>query len=162
MKRYVAGVAVAVGVLLTSPLLAVPAHGAQGPAARPDPELRAHVAVITISPTSHAGRPGTETNSPSRGEFIDRVEWIPDPNGRRLAVYPTGYARYDAPASEWPSAWAEVIRLEPEADHVNMRDQFRCHVEFARIAEPEKPSWNLELWRPDAGYLATVLTQCNP
>jgi hypothetical protein len=52
--------------------------------------------------------------------------------------------------------------LEPDADQPNMRDQFRCHVEFARIAEPDKPSWNLELWRPDVGYLATVLAQCNP
>lgn len=39
-----------------------------------------------------------------------------------------------------------------------MGDQYWCHTTFAR----SKDNWNLEPWRPDVGYLATVLAQCNP
>ncbi|WP_207782757.1 DUF2599 domain-containing protein [Phytoactinopolyspora limicola] len=150
-------VLVLISVVLTS---SVVAQAAQGPAARPGstgPDHAAHVSVVPHAGLS-SGHPDTSTGS----EYIERTEWIPDPQGRRLAIYPTSYARYDAPASRWPDAWAEVIELEPDADRPHMRDQFRCHVEFARISEPDKPSWNLELWRPDVGYFATVLARCNP
>jgi hypothetical protein len=43
-----------------------------------------------------------------------------------------------------------------------MHDQFLCHWTFARLADPEKRSWNLEPWRAAVGYQATVSARCNP
>ncbi|MFD8493712.1 DUF2599 domain-containing protein [Amycolatopsis sp. NPDC059657] len=94
--------------------------------------------------------------------IIDHTAWLTDPKGPRLAVFPTEYGRTSAPASAWASAWNEVVALAPSANQQNMKDQFRCHYDFARATAPDKPSWNLEQWRPDVGYLATVLAQCNP
>ena len=34
--------------------------------------------------------------------------------------------------------------------------------EFARIAEPDKPSWNLEPWRPVVTESEMVDSRCNP
>ncbi|WP_165368025.1 DUF2599 domain-containing protein [Phytoactinopolyspora endophytica] len=154
-------------LLLASGLPHGLAHGATGPAARPDSDASPHqISAKIVSSSDRSGDPLSEldgsTGQATSGTYIDEVGWIPDQNGQRLAVYPTDHGRYEAPASEWPDAWDEVVRMEPDADHPHMRDQFRCHVEFARIAEVDKPSWNLELWRPDVGYLATVLASCNP
>ncbi|HPY25050.1 MAG TPA: DUF2599 domain-containing protein [Mycobacterium sp.] len=39
------------------------------------------------------------------------------------------------------------------------RDQLICHVwNAARVKVP----WNLDSWRPNVGYNATVLALCNP
>lgn len=43
-----------------------------------------------------------------------------------------------------------------------MYDQFQCHWQWARLVSPNKPSWNLEPWRPAVGYDATVQALCNP
>lgn len=93
---------------------------------------------------------------------IDHTEWLTDPAGPRLAVFPTPYGRTQAPASARGAAWNEVVALAPGANRQNMKDQFLCHYDFARISAPDKPSWNLEQWRPDVGYWATVAAQCNP
>ncbi|MCX7537857.1 DUF2599 domain-containing protein [Corynebacterium sp. P5875] len=43
--------------------------------------------------------------------------------------------------------------------HTNsMKNQLSCHVSNA----PGKDPWNLESWRPDVGYSATVQAACNP
>lgn len=147
------------GLLILLPGTAI---GAQGPAARPDPDRRDHIAVAWVTSADVIPESEDRRTSDATGRHIERVEWIPHPDGRRLAVFPTDYGRYDAPASAWPAAWDEVIHLEPGVGHEHMRDQFRCHVEFARLAEPDKPSWNLELWRPDVDYLGTVVARCNP
>ncbi len=39
-----------------------------------------------------------------------------------------------------------------------MKDQFRCHVQFA----PSKRHFHLEPWRPAVGYARTVANGCNP
>jgi hypothetical protein len=43
-----------------------------------------------------------------------------------------------------------------------MRAQFDCHWRFARIVEPDKPSWNLEPWRPVVTESEMVDARCNP
>jgi Protein of unknown function (DUF2599) len=40
----------------------------------------------------------------------------------------------------------------------SLRNQLRCHAVFV----PDKPTWDLESWRPDVGYAKTVLAECNP
>ncbi|AYY15670.1 DUF2599 domain-containing protein [Actinobacteria bacterium YIM 96077] len=156
--------ALCAGVATLELTLAPAVHAGTGPANSPgDPVAPTFTAqVVPASSDSNGSRADNEGPGTEHGQHVERVTWIPDPNGRRLAVYPTDYARYEAPVSEWRDAWREVITLEPEVDHPYLRDQFRCHVEFARIDEPHKPSWNLEMWRSDVGYRATVLHRCNP
>lgn len=151
--RWHLGLLLAIAALLVVP--ATNASAAAGP--QHDIELGGvpRIAVRVVLP-------GQDHASILPGRHIARTAWLTDPRGRRLAVYPTDYGRYRAPAAQWQEAWDEVVQRRPEVDHRHIRDQFRCHVEFARIAEPDKPSWNLELWRDDVGYLATVTARCNP
>ncbi|GAA5106241.1 hypothetical protein GCM10023319_76840 [Nocardia iowensis] len=94
--------------------------------------------------------------------LIDRVVWTDGADGTRLMIYPTDAGRQDPfpPAGE--RAWQEVLRQAGTADTPGMRDQFLCHWDWARIAMPDKPSWNIEPWRPAVGYPATVAALCNP
>lgn len=59
-------------------------------------------------------------------------------------------------------AWGEILTHAPNAGTAGMYDQFLCHWNYARVVEPDKPSWNLEPWRPAVGYNATVAALCNP
>lgn len=80
---------------------------------------------------------------------------------RTLRVYPTPLGRtYEAPDGA-DIAWAEVVALAPDVQSPGMRMQFDCHW-YGRAFIPNKPSWNLEPWRPpvDEGFMA--LSQCNP
>jgi hypothetical protein len=62
--------------------------------------------------------------------------------------------------------WAQLEARYPDPrlteGRERLRDQYICHQQFATFAEPDKPSWELELNRPDVGYLATVKALCNP
>ncbi|WP_327139115.1 DUF2599 domain-containing protein [Nocardia sp. NBC_01327] len=94
--------------------------------------------------------------------LIDRTEWTDAQDGRRLLVYPTDAGRQDTFPTAGERAWQEVLVDAPDADSPGMRDQFMCHWDFARIVAPNKPSWNLEPWRPAVGYQETVNALCNP
>ncbi|MGZ4555497.1 MAG: DUF2599 domain-containing protein [Mycobacteriaceae bacterium] len=94
--------------------------------------------------------------------FIDHVAWTSDSKGRMLRVYPTASGRTATGDAALGQAWQEVLRAAPTSATASMADQFRCHWEFARIVEPNKTSWNLEAWRLDVGYAATVQAACNP
>ncbi|WP_245717191.1 DUF2599 domain-containing protein [Nocardia jejuensis] len=94
--------------------------------------------------------------------LIDHTEWTDAIDGRRLLVYPTQPGRKDTFPTAGERAWQEVLSSAPDADTPGMRDQFICHWEWARVVAPDKPSWNLEPWRPDVGYQATVNALCNP
>ncbi|MEV0296884.1 DUF2599 domain-containing protein [Nocardia sp. NPDC050710] len=94
--------------------------------------------------------------------LIDHVEWTEAVDGTRLLVYPsTAGRRTTFPGSD-ERAWQEVLAQSPDAQTPGMRDQFICHWEWARLVQPNKPSWNLEPWRPAVGYQATVAASCNP
>jgi hypothetical protein len=67
-----------------------------------------------------------------------------------------------ATTSAADEAWAEVLKLSPDADTPGMRDQFMCHWELAELAEPGKVSWNLEQWRNVVSDEEMVATHCNP
>ena len=55
-----------------------------------------------------------------------------------------------------------MLNHAPDADTPGMRAQFLCHWNFAEFAEPGKPSWDLEPWRPDVDDGVMVLAGCNP
>jgi hypothetical protein len=88
---------------------------------------------------------------------IDHVHW----SGGTLEVYPTWWGRHTGVAARW-AAWGEVVKKAPSANHDNMRDQFFCHWDVVRLVAPNKASWNLDNWRPNVGYWATVRANCNP
>ncbi|QIS04353.1 DUF2599 domain-containing protein [Nocardia brasiliensis] len=121
----------------------------------PLPNVVAAAPVSTLSSDealdSFAGRP-----------LIDHVVWTDSADGVSLMIYPTDAGRQNPfpPAAE--RAWQEVLHYASTADTPGMRDQFICHWDWARIAMPDKPSWNIEPWRPAVAYPATVAALCNP
>jgi hypothetical protein len=101
-------------------------------------------------------------SAPAGAALIDHVQWGSTDQGRQLRVYPTAAGRADTSASGIDQAWSEILAAAPDANTPGMHDQFECHWVFARIVDPTKTSWNLEPWRPDVGYQATVAARCNP
>ncbi|QMU22686.1 DUF2599 domain-containing protein [Gordonia rubripertincta] len=97
-----------------------------------------------------------------RPPFIERVEWTDTEVGPSLSVFPTTSGRYTQDPSAMAAAWREVIGLDAGADTPGMQAQFDCHWRFARIVEPEKPSWNLEPGRPVVTEEDMVGSRCNP
>ncbi|WP_459546227.1 DUF2599 domain-containing protein [Nocardia sp. X0981] len=135
-----------------SPAPHAPPARAPAPATTPataGTSTAAHTPVPAIDP--HAGLP-----------LIDHIEWTHNADGSRLLVYPTEAGR----ATTFPGAdlraWAEIRAADPTAATPGMWEQFRCHWEWARLVAPDKPTWNLEPWRPPVGYDATVEAACNP
>ncbi|WP_194827748.1 DUF2599 domain-containing protein [Nocardia sp. XZ_19_231] len=107
--------------------------------------------------------PPTTTVDPYAGlPLIDHVSWTENVDGPRLLVVPTQAGRKTGAPGTDELAWQEVRALDADADAPGMRDQFLCHWVWARMVAPDKPSWNLEPWRPDVGYQATVAANCNP
>lgn len=93
--------------------------------------------------------------------LIDHVSWGTTSLGRTLRIYPTPLGRtYDAPDAV-DVAWAEVVALAPDAQTPGMRMQFDCHW-YGRVFIPDKPSWNLEPWRPQVDRALMAASQCNP
>jgi len=100
---------------------------------------------------------------PDAGQaLIATATWTTNSKGRQLQVVPTRAGRTDLFARASDRAWGEVMAKAPDAGSPGMHDQFRCHWDFARVVQPNKPSWNLEPWRPALGYAKTVSALCNP
>lgn len=118
----------------------------RGPAATKPPEWP------TNSPTTRSTPP----------PYISRVVWVTVPSGRSLQIYPTANGRVATGNGAGAEAWREVLRKAPDAASAGMRAQFDCHWAFARLAEPNKPSWNLEPWRPVVSGQQMYDARCNP
>lgn len=88
--------------------------------------------------------------------------WRDLDSGRSLAVVPTPSGRSTQGADDGEHAWTEVLRLQPDAATPGMKEQFLCHWVYARLVDPDKPSWNLEPWRPVVNDDEMVRTRCNP
>lgn len=94
--------------------------------------------------------------------FVDHVEWVNLAQGRSLQIYPTLAGRRTAEEAGDAIAWREVLAAAPDADTPGMRAQFDCHWTFARAVDPDKPSWNIEPWRPVVTDDQMIATRCNP
>jgi Protein of unknown function (DUF2599) len=123
----------------------------------------------TASPTSPSSSTllPTATNSePSYASqpapYVDHVRWVTASGGRSLRVYPTKAGRTTQGPGDEAEAWSEVLRMAPDADQPGMRAQFDCHWTYARLAAPDKPSWNLEPWRPVVSSEEMTQAACNP
>ena len=93
--------------------------------------------------------------------------------GWTLEVTPTKWARamayyvqysYDVGAAGWTELYNRYRNsgrgIKKNLD--GMRDQYICHQQVVGIRAPNKPTWNLDEWRPNYSYLSTVNAQCNP
>ena len=96
--------------------------------------------------------------------YVDHVEWAKWGDLSSLRVYPTVAGRQASVVdpTDVGEAWAEVLRLSPDADMPGMWDQFVCHWDYAERVQPGKTSWNLEPWRPAVDKNTLVATGCNP
>lgn len=79
-----------------------------------------------------------------------------------LEVAPTPAGREAWGDSDAATAWQEVLRLAPDADTPGMWEQFDCHWTWARLLEPDKPTWNVEPWRPVVAPEQMLSEGCNP
>lgn len=105
------------------------------------------------------------TPEPARSHrLITTAVWLHAPEGYRLAVQPTHYGRLHA-AGQVSGALTQALRRASPAPlrvskaiRGSLDNQLRCHAVFAAL----KPRWDLETWRPNVGYAATVAALCNP
>lgn len=129
--------------------------------------LSATSATLTRPPSTSSDRAtplaAQPTVDPYEGiPLVDHVEWTENVDGPRLLVFPSEAGRRTTYPGSDERAWQEVLVQSPAADAPGMRDQFVCHWDWARLVQPNKPSWNLEPWRPAVGYPETVQASCNP
>jgi hypothetical protein len=130
-------------------------------------------AAATASGTIDAGEPSQPVvppvdASPSEPpDYIVEAHWEETAEGPTLVVTPTEAARAAAGSYEaGREGWEQLVSRfpDPRLDEAaaRLRDQYICHQQFATIDEPDKPTWDLELNRPDVGYLETAKALCNP
>jgi hypothetical protein len=129
--------------------------------------LAAVTAALVMACAVAAGTTATAAADPVAGPpYVDHTQWVRLGGLSSLHVYPTPAGRAASRQLNDPGqgdeAWAEVLKLTPDANSPGMRDQFLCHWAFAEIAEPGKTSWNLEPWRPVVDDKTMVDTRCNP
>jgi hypothetical protein len=127
--------------------------------------MRVALAAALLAVCGWLGAVPAWAQPPDRPLLIAEARWDPSPANAPansvLRVFPTALGRtYDAPDGA-DIAWAQVLALAPAADSPGMRMQFDCHW-YGRAFIPDKPSWNLEPWRPVVDETLMTLAQCNP
>ncbi|PTM89407.1 uncharacterized protein DUF2599 [Dietzia psychralcaliphila] len=118
-----------------------------------------------VPPPAAPSRPGPPPVTPPPSTpvpLIVSATWADSDFGVTLKVAPTPAGREAWGALDADAAWQEVLQLAPDADTPGMREQFDCHWTWARILEPDKPTWNLEPWRPVVADEQMLAEGCNP
>lgn len=100
-------------------------------------------------------------------DLISSATWSYHPEGWTLMVAPSGWARaqagsYAVGAADWNELYSKYRNRGLNTNLAGMRDQLIRHQQIVAIRSPRKPTWNLDEWRPNIGYLQTVNTSCNP
>lgn len=95
--------------------------------------------------------------------MISSATWVWHTEGWTFQVSPTGWARgfggaYLAGVYGWDELYARYRNAGLNTNLDGMRDQHICHQQFAFL----KSTWNLDEWRPNYSYAATVNAKCNP
>jgi len=83
--------------------------------------------------------------------------WGVHEGGKSIAVDANAWARASGQAGA-EATWSALVVEHPATNMPGMRDQLLCHA----LGVPDKPTWNLEPWRPDVGLVATLAASCNP
>ena len=142
----------------------MPAAGTSDAASPASTTRRSPLApVVPVAPPETGGAGGAVPDPSSLpAPYIASATWSSSPYGRTLMIGPTDSGRRTAGLRDADRAWQEVLRLAPDADSPGMRAQFVCHWDFARTLEPDKPTWNIEPWRPVVDELGMLTAGCNP
>ncbi|WP_407665639.1 DUF2599 domain-containing protein [Mycolicibacillus parakoreensis] len=128
--------------------------------------MRRMFAALLLTVAASVGAPAHADTDADPAPLIGRVEWAHVDGRPSLRIYPTAEGREAAvragatPAGE--RAWSQVLAQAPDAAGPGMYAQFRCHWDYAELARPGKPSWNLEPWRPVVSEAAMLDAECNP
>ena len=143
-----------------------PAPGSSGEATTssssfPPPEARPTSSPVP-PPTSSPARSSVSSPTAAPGPLVAAATWAGSDYGVTLKVAPTPAGRRAAGEFDAEAAWREVLRLAPDADTPGMWEQFDCHWTWARLLEPDKPTWNLEPWRPEVSPEGMLTEGCNP
>jgi hypothetical protein len=96
-------------------------------------------------------------------DLIASASWIHRSQGWTLSVDPTGWLRtncggYVPGSAAWDELYSKYKNHGLNTNLGGMRDQLICHVQIACF----KDRFNLDEWRPDVSYPATVAALCNP
>ncbi|UVE93705.1 DUF2599 domain-containing protein [Dietzia sp. B32] len=138
------------------------AAGACSPRAEePAPRTARDATTERPAPTRSREVPG-DTRTPPAPPFIEAATWADSDYGVTLEVAPSTAGRGASGIDDSYAAWQEVLRLVPEADAPGMWEQFDCHWTWARLLEPDKPTWNVEPWRPVVSPERMLAEGCNP
>ena len=164
-KSRLAGAVIAVAVCAALALLA--GCSSVRASSAPAPSSAAATTTPPLSTTSAAGPSTTGSSAAGPGSspappFVARVQWVKGSGGRSLHIVPTPAGRAAQGPTDDDEAWSEVTALAPDADQPGMRAQFDCHWTFARLVQPDKPSWNIEPWRPVVTESQMLDARCNP
>lgn len=101
-------------------------------------------------------------------DLISSATWVKNKQGYTLAVSPTLWARslmgvaisYSVGVAGWNELYSKYKNKGLNTNLVGMRDQYICHQQA--VVTMFKSTWNLDEWRPNVGYWATVKALCNP
>ncbi|WP_066165083.1 DUF2599 domain-containing protein [Gordonia hydrophobica] len=124
-------------------------------------------ATSTTAPSTTSSAASTETTAASSTPvlpppYIASATWVQTEVGPSLQIAPTRNGRNVSSPTAGDEAWTEVLKLDPSADAPGMKEQFQCHWTFARLVQPDKPTWNLEPDRPVVSPDEMISTRCNP
>jgi hypothetical protein len=128
----------------------------------PTPGTTSATAPVTAPSSTASATAPSSAGSAAPGPLVASATWVRGSGGRSLHVVPTAAGRAATGPSDEARAWAEVLRIVPDADQPGMQAQFDCHWVYARLVQPDKPSWNLEPWRPVVTDQRMVDARCNP
>ncbi|MFL0578768.1 DUF2599 domain-containing protein [Dietzia sp. 179-F 9C3 NHS] len=118
--------------------------------------------VVPVTPPSVPATATTTAPISLNGPYVASATWSDTDLGSTLRVAPTPGGRATQGPDDAATAWGEVLALAPDADAPGMWEQFACHWTWARLVEPDKPTWNLEPWRPVVDEGTMVGERCNP
>ncbi|PFG43031.1 uncharacterized protein DUF2599 [Isoptericola jiangsuensis] len=90
------------------------------------------------------------------GKYIKKFTITKKTNGFTFGIYPVNAWNVTVSASEYYAEYKLYVNSQYEGQ--KYYDQIRCHWDFA----PFKTPWNIDSWRPNVGYAATVAALCNP
>lgn len=142
------------------PSSAVSVSPSSAPVSATAHDSAAHDSAVPSSSRGLEVLPFTDTAHPP--PYVAYVEWVSTEVGPSLQIHPTANGRRSGSDDGAQVAWAEVLALEPDADTPGMQAQFDCHWTFARLVEPDKPSWNIEPDRPVVTEKQMIESRCNP
>ena len=100
--------------------------------------------------------------------LISSAKWrFTTPYGWTLMVTPTRWARsFPGFRGVGEAGWNELYskyKTHGLTRNLNsMRNQFICHQVVVAVHSPRKPTWDIDEWRPNVGFLQTVNHKCNP